>query len=200
MEYLNGDQPLEGISSGTLRIGHGGGEKGWSVLINDLQPWPPIAYLLHGWFSHGITWSQVNHRIGKLQRIIIHRVSSTLRNVANSSIIAYNWYSMVWPGGHEEMSSILADHWPIAPSYMSPNAGGGEGLRGSRPMSTPIRRNPNKLWLLFSSTRRASFYFPVWILPATVPASREAAGPAVKPAYLGACSHFHWMLRRQKFL
>jgi hypothetical protein len=38
--------------------------------------------------------------------------------------------------------------WPIAPSYMSPNAGGvgGGGIVGSQPMSTAVHRSPNKLW------------------------------------------------------
>jgi hypothetical protein len=35
----------------------------------------------------------------------------------------------VLAGGYKEMSSILAA-WPIAPSYMSPNTGGGGELRG----------------------------------------------------------------------
>jgi hypothetical protein len=39
---------------------------------------------------------------------------------------------LVYSGDHKEMSSILADH--IAPSYMSPNAGG--GIAGSQPMNT----------------------------------------------------------------
>jgi hypothetical protein len=38
-------------------------------------------------------------------------------------------------GGYREMSSILADQ--LAPTYMSPNAGGVEGS---------VHRNPNKLW------------------------------------------------------
>ncbi len=37
--------------------------------------------------------------------------------------------------------------WPIAPSYMSPNAGGGGagGDAGSKPMSTAVHRSPDKL-------------------------------------------------------
>ncbi len=34
---------------------------------------------------------------------------------------------------------------PLAPSYMSPNAGGGGKLRGLS-MSTAVHRSPNKLW------------------------------------------------------
>ncbi len=36
--------------------------------------------------------------------------------------------------------------WPIAPLYMSPNAGGGGGGAGSKPMSTAVHGSPNKLW------------------------------------------------------
>jgi hypothetical protein len=37
--------------------------------------------------------------------------------------------------------------WPMAPSYMSPNAGGrGGGVAGSQPVSTAVHRSPNKLW------------------------------------------------------
>ncbi len=36
--------------------------------------------------------------------------------------------------------------WPIAPSYMSPNAGGREVVAGSQPMSTSVHRSPKKLW------------------------------------------------------
>ncbi len=35
--------------------------------------------------------------------------------------------------------------WPIAPSYMSPNAAGGGGDAGSQPTSTAAHRSPNKL-------------------------------------------------------
>ncbi len=34
--------------------------------------------------------------------------------------------------------------WPMAPSYMSPNAG--RGNWGSQPMNTAVHRSPNKLW------------------------------------------------------
>ncbi len=34
--------------------------------------------------------------------------------------------------------------WPIAPSYLSPNAGGG-GVAGSQPMITAVHRSTNKL-------------------------------------------------------
>ncbi len=35
----------------------------------------------------------------------------------------------------------------IAPSYTRPNAGrGGEGVEGSQPMNTVVRRSPNKFW------------------------------------------------------
>jgi hypothetical protein len=62
------------------------------------------------------------------------------------SVLAF--YSLFGPsrgwrsGGHKEMSSILA------PSYMSPNAGGGGGVgvAGTQPMSTAVHRSPNKLW------------------------------------------------------
>jgi hypothetical protein len=33
----------------------------------------------------------------------------------------------------------------LVPSYVSPNAGGGGGLRGSQPMITAVHRSPNKL-------------------------------------------------------
>ncbi len=44
-------------------------------------------------------------------------------------------------GGHKEMSSVLAEK--IAPSHMSPNAGGwGGGGVGSKPMSTAVHMDP----------------------------------------------------------
>ncbi len=36
--------------------------------------------------------------------------------------------------------------WPIAPSCMSPNAGGRGRVARSEPMSTAVHRSPNKLW------------------------------------------------------
>ncbi len=47
---------------------------------------------------------------------------------------------LLGPGGHKEMSSILADH-AIAPSYLSPKCGG-EGVAGSQPMSTAVHMEP----------------------------------------------------------
>ncbi len=41
--------------------------------------------------------------------------------------------------------SILADHSVIAPSFMSPNAGGRE-FAESQPVITAVHRSPNKLW------------------------------------------------------
>ncbi len=47
--------------------------------------------------------------------------------------------------GYKQMSSILAG-WPIAPSYMSPNAGGGRGeLRGLSQWVQLWTWSPNKL-------------------------------------------------------
>ncbi len=45
--------------------------------------------------------------------------------------------------------------WPIAPSYMSPNAGGRGGVARSQPMSTAVHRSPNKLW-------RSNSIFYLW--------------------------------------
>ncbi len=47
--------------------------------------------------------------------------------------------------------------WPIAPSYMSQNAGGG-GVAGSQLMSTAVHRSPNKLW-------RSNSIFKLWVTP-----------------------------------
>jgi hypothetical protein len=46
--------------------------------------------------------------------------------------------------------------WPIAPSYMSPKAGGGGELRGCQPMSTAVHRSLNKLW-------RSNCIFNLWV-------------------------------------
>jgi hypothetical protein len=46
--------------------------------------------------------------------------------------------------------------WPIAPSYMSPNAGGVGGVAGFQPMSTAVHRSPNKLW-------RSNSIFNLWL-------------------------------------
>ncbi len=52
MEYLNGDQPLEGISGGGGGVAHweaeerknGGCMGSYSYpIFNDLQPWSPVA-------------------------------------------------------------------------------------------------------------------------------------------------------------
>jgi hypothetical protein len=45
---------------------------------------------------------------------------------------------------------------PIAPSYMSPNAGGRGGVAGSKPMTTAVHRSQNKLW-------RSNCIFYLWI-------------------------------------
>jgi hypothetical protein len=45
--------------------------------------------------------------------------------------------------GYKDMSPILAGHWPIVPSYMSPNEGGGRGGAGSQPMNTAVHMQPN---------------------------------------------------------
>jgi hypothetical protein len=42
------------------------------------------------------------------------------------------------PGGYKEMSYILA-------LVYEPKCGGREGVPGSQPMSTAVRRSPNKL-------------------------------------------------------
>ncbi len=47
--------------------------------------------------------------------------------------------------------------WPIAHSYMSPNAGG-EGVAGSQLMSTAVHRSPNKFW-------RTNCVFNLWTEP-----------------------------------
>ncbi len=49
---------------------------------------------------------------------------------------------------------IVCLGWPIAPSYMSPNAGGG-GVAGPQPMSIAVYRSPNKLW-------RSKSIFNLW--------------------------------------
>jgi hypothetical protein len=47
--------------------------------------------------------------------------------------------------------------WPIAPSYMSPNAGeGGAEDAGYQSMSTAVQRSPNKLW-------RSNSIFNLWL-------------------------------------
>ncbi len=46
--------------------------------------------------------------------------------------------------------------WPRAPSYMSPNAGGREGVAGPQPLSTAVHRSSNKLW-------RSSSIFNLWL-------------------------------------
>ncbi len=48
--------------------------------------------------------------------------------------------------------------WPIAPSYMSPNAGWGWR---SQPMSTSAHRSPNKLW-------RSNSIFNLWQAPVEI--------------------------------
>jgi hypothetical protein len=48
---------------------------------------------------------------------------------------------------------------------MSPNAGGGGAVAGSRPMSTAVHRSPNKLW-------RSNFIFNLWFLPTGHPRLR----------------------------
>ncbi len=63
----------------------------------------------------------------------------------NDTVPVYFYRSLIAGGGYKEMSSVLADQWPIAPSYMSPNAGEGGrgGVAGFQPMSTAVHRSPN---------------------------------------------------------
>ncbi len=58
--------------------------------------------------------------------------------------ILYMLASSYHPEGNKEMSSILADHWPIAPSFMSPMRGG--GLQGLSQWLQLRTWSPNKLW------------------------------------------------------
>ncbi len=64
---------------------------------------------------------------------------------------------------------------------MSPNAGGGEGVAGSQPMSTAVHRSPNKLWRsnsIFNLWKRHSghVFFELGPVPAALPLLRPAAG------------------------
>ncbi len=58
--------------------------------------------------------------------------------------------------------------WPKAPSYMSPNAGGGGGVAGPQLMSTAVHRSPKNL-------RRSNFIFSLWVEPLT-PVSTDGRG------------------------
>ncbi len=76
----------------------------------------------------------------KILKSTIHFGFILLILVAFWQLKAENWE----PGGYKEMSSI----WPIAPSYMSPNAGGGRGLRCLSQWVQLCTWSPNKLWRL----------------------------------------------------
>ncbi len=92
-----------------------------------------MAWLKH-WF---VTVTNTEH-ISGLRR----------KNILYENKIRWTYISCREPGGYKEMSSILGS--PIAPSYMSSNAGGGRGVLGSQPMSTTVQRNPDKLTLEIS--------------------------------------------------
>ncbi len=63
--------------------------------------------------------------------LIVHIISNRIREKNNEMWLLFLMPRKKSIRGHKEMSSILADHWPIAPSHTSPNAGGwGEGGRG----------------------------------------------------------------------
>ncbi len=66
--------------------------------------------------------------------------TSRQENLTHLTIVA--WRDVVYLG------------WPIAPSYMSPNAGEG-GIAGPRPMRTAVHRNPIKIW-------RSNSIFNLW--------------------------------------
>ncbi len=56
--------------------------------------------------------------------------------------------------------------WPIAPSYMSPNAGEGGELRpaGPPPMSSAVHRSQNKLWR-YNSIFNLCAHCKTWLRP-----------------------------------
>ncbi len=58
-------------------------------------------------------------------------------------------------GGSEVQRDVVYLGLPIAPSYMSQNAGGGREVAGPQPMSTAVHRSPNKLW-------RSNSIFNLW--------------------------------------
>jgi hypothetical protein len=72
-----------------------------------------------------------------------------VQNVVLFSVLSSHkiWFSTINPednfaqGVSKKMSSILAR--PIAPSYVSPNAGG-RGVAGSQPMSTAVHMEPKQ--------------------------------------------------------
>jgi hypothetical protein len=70
------------------------------------------------------------------------------RTVANTAVDrrALQVRKNIWI--RELQRDVVYLGWPLAPSYMSPNAEEGWELRpaGSQPMSTAVHRSPNNLW------------------------------------------------------
>ncbi len=81
-------------------------------------------------------------------------------------------------GLHKDVDYLC---WPIAPSYMSPNARGGGGVACSQPMSTAVHRSPNKLW-------RSNSMFNLW--PISSPHSVHGRG--VQPGHRHTGRHHAW--------
>ncbi len=103
-----------------------------------------LPYATYVSFLHKCQWSisaVYNHLSNYYHRCISYRMPNLLllKHVKRKTFAS---------GGHPEMLPILADQWPIAPSYMSPNAGEGGGGCGvsANEYSCVWTWCPNTLW------------------------------------------------------
>jgi hypothetical protein len=71
-------------------------------------------------------WDQIiSKAMCRVAQLVGRRLAVRQARVLNLSSASILEGFSHWAGAYKEMSSILADQWPIASSYMSPNSGGG---------------------------------------------------------------------------
>ncbi len=119
-------------------------------------PWSRAA----PWTMHGVTWCNNEWRVF-VPQFPEYRKHKGNRENQSCETIALPIPPTSWPrgrgtgGGGVDTKQVVYLGWPMAPSYMSPNAGWVGELRRSQPMSTAVHRSPNKLW-------RSNSIFNLW--------------------------------------
>ncbi len=98
-------------------------------------------------------WRQSGKKV--LASTVLYVLLRTKETLKGTRKFAFCCFLIGWPAGLCKSGDVVYIGWPISPSYMSPNAGGGGELRGSQPVSTAVYRSPNIHW-------RSDSIFNLW--------------------------------------